>query len=55
MQHKNGDKYLYKVGVCIDVGGDNKTDCGIVQYGNNQSHCLGRVNSSQVARSEWIL
>ena len=40
--------------MCVDVGTNNKTsDCGIVQYGVNQSHCLGRVNSSQVARSEW--
>ena len=52
-KHKTGETYDYEVGICTDVGKSDKTGgCGVVQYTTNHSYCLGRINSSQIARSK---
>lgn len=54
-QHKTGESYRYVIGVCVDVGDDYEKhrDCGIMQYSNNFSHCLGKLNSVQTSRSKF--
>lgn len=53
IKHKTGDIYDYEIGICTDVGkSDGKRGCGVVQYTTNHSYCLGRIDSSQIARSK---
>lgn len=53
--HVSGDVYRYVIGICIAVGDDKHSDCGIMQYNkedSNKSHCLGTLTNTQLARSK---
>ena len=51
---KTGVAYRYIIGICVDVGdlAEKHRDCGIMQYGANISHCLGRVTNMQISQSK---
>lgn len=52
-QHATGESYRYVIGVCVDVGDMEKhRNCGIMQYGKNLSHCLGRITSVQTSQTK---